>query len=89
MFHGFTPRRGIGMCIFYSTYTCDTAMRTLIEIDDRLMKRAMRAAGTSTRREAVKRALEVLIRLENQRSIRDIRGKYNWEGDLDAMRRLK
>jgi Arc/MetJ family transcription regulator len=62
-------------------------MRTNIEINDKLMKRAMRAAGTSTKRETVEKALETLIRIEGQRSIRDLRGKYNWQGDLDAMRR--
>jgi Arc/MetJ family transcription regulator len=62
-------------------------MRTNIEIDDKLMKRAMRAAGTSTKRETVEKALETLIRIEGQRSIRSLRGKYSWEGDLDAMRR--
>jgi Arc/MetJ family transcription regulator len=62
-------------------------MRTNIEIDDKLMKRAMRAAGTSTKRETVEKALETLIRIEGRRSIRSLRGKFIWEGDLDAMRR--
>jgi Arc/MetJ family transcription regulator len=64
-------------------------MRTNIEIDDKLMKKAMRLAGTSTKRETVEKALETLIRIEGQRSIRKLRGKYNWEGDLDAMRRAE
>jgi Arc/MetJ family transcription regulator len=62
-------------------------MRTNIEINDKLMKKAMRVAGTSTKRETVEKALETLIRIEGQRSIRDLRGKYNWQGDLDTMRR--
>ncbi|MGE0007655.1 MAG: type II toxin-antitoxin system VapB family antitoxin [Parvibaculaceae bacterium] len=52
-----------------------------------MAKRAMRAAGVSTEREAVEKALETLIRIEGARSIRSLRGKYNWEGDFDAMRR--
>jgi Arc/MetJ family transcription regulator len=64
-------------------------MRTNIEIDDKLMKRAMKAARTSTKRETVEKALETLIRLEDQRSIRELRGKIAWEGDIDAWRRDK
>jgi Arc/MetJ family transcription regulator len=62
-------------------------MRTSIEIDDKLMKRAMKVAGTATKRATVHRALETLIRLEGQRSIRELRGKVTWVGDLDARRR--
>ncbi|WP_119269114.1 type II toxin-antitoxin system VapB family antitoxin [Taklimakanibacter deserti] len=62
-------------------------MRTTIEINDKLMKRAMKMAGTSTKRETVERALQVLIYLEVGKSIRKLRGKFNWEGDLGAMRR--
>lgn len=64
-------------------------MRTNIEIDDKLMDQAMKAAGTSTKRETVERALELLIRIDGQKSTRRLRGKLHWEGDLDAMRRGK
>ncbi len=64
-------------------------MRTNIEIDDKLMDRAMKAAGTTTKKETVERALEMLIRVDSQKSIRRLRGKLHWEGDLDAMRRDK
>jgi Arc/MetJ family transcription regulator len=63
-------------------------MRTNIVIDDRLMKRAMRASGARTKREAVERSLELMVRLaEQERLIRAARGKLHWEGDLAAMRR--
>ena len=62
-------------------------MRTNIVIDDRLMKRAMRASGAATKREAVEKGLKLLLRLEQQKKIRTLRGKVSWEGDLDAMRR--
>jgi len=62
-------------------------MRTNIVIDDRLMKRAMRAAGTATKRETVERGLKRLVRLKGQENLRAARGKLRWEGDLDAMRR--
>jgi len=63
-------------------------MRTNIVIDDELMRRAMRASGARTKREAVERSLELMIRLaEQEKLIRSARGKLRWEGDLDAMRR--
>ena len=63
-------------------------MRTNIVIDDQLMKKAMRASGASTKREAVQQGLELIVRLaEQERVIRESRGKFHWEGDLKAMRR--
>ena len=63
-------------------------MRTNIVIDDQLMKKAMRVSGVSTKREAVQRGLELIVRLaEQERLIRESRGKFHWEGDLKAMRR--
>ena len=62
-------------------------MRTNIEIDDKLMKQAMKASGARTKRETVAKALELLVRIDGQKAIRRLRGKLHWEGDLDAMRR--
>ena len=62
-------------------------MRTNIDIDEKLMKRAMKAAGTTTKRETVEKALELLVRIDGQTAIRKLRGKLQWEGDIDAMRR--
>lgn len=62
-------------------------MRTNIEIDDKLMKQAMKAAGVTTKRETVEKALALMVRLEGQKEIRKLRGKIKWEGDIDAWRR--
>lgn len=62
-------------------------MRTNIIIDDQLMKRAMRAAGTATKRATVERGLQLLVRLKRQENLRAARGTMRWEGDLDAIRR--
>lgn len=61
-------------------------MRTNIVIDDALMQQALLASGKKTKREAVEQGLKALIALKQQQSIRDLRGKLRWEGDLDAMR---
>lgn len=62
-------------------------MRTNIVIDDALMTRAMKLAGTRTKRETVEKGLELLVRLSGQGRIRAARGKLRWRGDLDQMRR--
>ena len=62
-------------------------MRTNIVIDDKLMRDTLRATGLKTKREAVEEGLRSLLRLKRQGQIRKLRGKLNWQGDLDAMRR--
>jgi len=61
-------------------------MRTNIEIDDRLMADALKATGLRTKKEAVELGLKALIKLKKQSSIRSLRGKLKWEGNLDEMR---
>ena len=68
--------------------TSDThQMRTNIVIDDKLMRDALRATGLKTKRETVELGLYTLLRLKKQAEIRRLRGKLEWHGDLDAMRR--
>lgn len=61
-------------------------MRTNIDIDDRLMREAMRSSGARTKRAAVEEGLRLLIETRSQRDVRRLRGKVVWEGDLDASR---
>lgn len=61
-------------------------MRTNIVIDDKLMRDTLRATGLKTKREAVELGLQTLLRIHKQEQIRRLRGKVNWQGDLDAMR---
>jgi Arc/MetJ family transcription regulator len=61
-------------------------MRTNIVIDDKLMRDALRASGLKTKREAVEQALRTLLRLSKQGEIRRLRGKLDWQGDLNSMR---
>jgi Arc/MetJ family transcription regulator len=62
-------------------------MRTNIDLDDRLIAKAMKASGSTTKREAVHRGLEALIRHQAQLKMLRLRGKLDWQGDLDQMRR--
>lgn len=61
-------------------------MRTNIDIDDELLAQAQAMAGTSTKKETVRLALETLVRLGRQSELRALRGHLHWEGDLDEMR---
>ena len=61
-------------------------MRTNIDIDDDLMRQAMRSSGARTKRAVVEEALRLLIRTHGQASMRRLRGKVSWEGDLESSR---
>ena len=61
-------------------------MRTNIVIDDNLMNQALMVSGFKTKKETVEEGLKLLISLKKQVKIRELRGKLNWEGDLDQMR---
>ena len=52
-------------------------MRITIVIDD----------GAATKREAVEADLRLLVRLKRQERIRRARGRLQWSGNLDEMRR--
>jgi Arc/MetJ family transcription regulator len=61
-------------------------MRTNIEIDDRLMQQAMKASGSRTKKAAVEAGLRLLTQIRAQGSIRNLRGKIEWEDDLEQSR---
>ncbi len=61
-------------------------MRTNIEIDDRLMREAMRRSGSPTKRAAVEAGLRLLAQMHAQGSIRRLKGKVVWEGHLSESR---
>ena len=47
---------------------------------------AIYKTGLSTKKEAVELGLKALIKLNRQASIRALRGKLKWEGNLEEMR---
>lgn len=61
-------------------------MRTNIEIDDKLMEEAIKLTGAKSKKEVVNSALEELIRMGKIKKLRSLRGKVNWEGNLEDMR---
>lgn len=61
-------------------------MRTNIVIDDQLMNDTLQATGLKTKKEAVELGLKTLLRLKQQAEIRELRGRIDWEGELELMR---
>jgi Arc/MetJ family transcription regulator len=61
-------------------------MRTNIEIEDELIRKALSLSGLKTKRAAVEAALRMLIRVKEQEEILNLAGKVHWQGDLDESR---
>ena len=61
-------------------------MRTNIEIDDQLVSKAMRSSGARTKKAVVEAGLRLLVKTHSQTAIRRLRGKVQWEGDLNKSR---
>ena len=61
-------------------------MRTNIDIDEDLIKEAMKLTGITTKKAVVEAALQQMVSLKKQSRLRDLRGKLKWEGNLDEMR---
>jgi Arc/MetJ family transcription regulator len=64
-------------------------MRTNIVIDDKLMSDALKASGARTKREVVELGLKTLLQLGKQGEVKRLRGKIQWQGDLETLRRDK
>ena len=61
-------------------------MRINIVIDGKLMEQALEASGLTTKTEVVELAFKLLVCRSNLEAVRKLRGKLNWEGDLDEIR---
>ena len=61
--------------------------RTNIEIDEDLVRKAMRLTGASSKREVVDLALRRLVEKGSlYRSIRRLKGELGWDGDVTGWR---
>jgi Arc/MetJ family transcription regulator len=61
-------------------------MRTNIELDDHLVDQAMRSTGAPTKKAVVEAGLRLLVQTHAQTSLRKLRGKVQWQGDLNQSR---
>lgn len=62
-------------------------MRTTIEIDDELMKKALKYSKFKTKKEVVNEALNAFVKYQMRLKLLSLQGKVKWVGDLDKMRR--
>jgi Arc/MetJ family transcription regulator len=62
-------------------------MRTTLNLDDEVIKAAMKVSKGWTKTEVVNEALRRFARARSRRQLLDLRGKVEWIGDLDALRK--
>jgi len=62
-------------------------MRTNIDINETLVRKARKLTRLKTKRQIVEKALELLVRSESRKGILRYYGSGIWEGDPKAMRR--
>lgn len=60
--------------------------RTNIEIDDKVVKEAIKLTHARTKKEVVNYALEELVKKLRRKKILKLEGKVKWEGNLNEMR---
>lgn len=75
------------MCMLMKNIPMRFAMRTNIEIDDKLIAAAMKATKAKTKKEAVAIALQDIVRRNKQLGILQLAGKIDGDWDVDAWRR--
>lgn len=61
-------------------------MRTNIDIDDDLLKKAMEMSETRTKKATVELALQEYINMKRRQDLISLFGKVHWDGDLEQMR---
>lgn len=63
-------------------------MRTNIELDDRLVKEAIKLSKLKTKKEVVQEALKNYVAWMKRKELLSLRGHIAWEGNLKEMRSL-
>jgi Arc/MetJ family transcription regulator len=63
--------------------------RTVIDIQDDLLKKAQKITGISKKVEIVNYALKRLLEQKEIEQVLELKGKVKWEGNLDEMRRAR
>jgi Arc/MetJ family transcription regulator len=63
-------------------------MRTNIELDDTLIRQAMKLSRLTTKRQVVQEALKNYVAGMKKKELLKLRGKVTWEGNLKEMRSI-
>lgn len=62
--------------------------RTNIELDVDLIREAMKVTQLKSIKDVVHHSLEEIIKMDKRRRLLKLKGKINWDGDLNQMRSL-
>lgn len=60
--------------------------RTNIELNDKVLKEALKLTKIKTKKDLVNYALEELVKKIKRKKILELEGKVEWEGNLEEMR---
>ncbi len=60
--------------------------RTNIELDDKILKEALKLTHIKTKKDVVNYALGELVRKIRRKKMLELEGKVKWEGNLNEMR---
>ena len=60
--------------------------RTVVDLNDSLVAKAKRLTHLTKKVDVVNLALAELVKQQERLRLLELRGKVQWEGDLDAMR---
>ncbi|MBD0255144.1 MAG: type II toxin-antitoxin system VapB family antitoxin [Cytophagales bacterium] len=63
-------------------------MKTNVEIDEALLSEAKKLSQAKTKKQVVEQALQHYIQSLYRKQMLELRGKVQWEGDLDQMRSI-
>jgi Arc/MetJ family transcription regulator len=64
-------------------------MRTTLNLDDEALEAAMKVSEGRTKTEVVNEALRRFARAKGRRDLLDLRGKVDWVGSVDALRKRR
>lgn len=65
----------------------EVAMRTTLDLPERLVKDAMKASHQKTKTAAIVAALQDFVRKDRLRGLRSFKGQVDLDIDLDALRK--
>ncbi|GMT48450.1 MAG: DUF2191 domain-containing protein [bacterium] len=64
-------------------------LRTNIELDEKLLKEAMKLTHKKTKKELVNLAIKELVSKIKRKKLLELEGKVKWNGNLDEMRKSR
>ena len=63
--------------------------RTNVELDEKLVSKAMKLTGIDTKKQLLNYALSELVSKAKRKGILKLEGKVKWEGNLNDMRKSR